>query len=166
MDEQISANAVDQNQVNNIPVIVDSDEDLVRAYIGKNNEIIYPKISKKNRKFSFNIYAVLFGWPYFFYRKIYYPVLIPIVIVFLPRSLSTYGVYFMTAFNMCFYLTYKAKIEKVIKKIKNDNSNKTRQELINLSSVAGGVLPIWIVAVAIILFIILISFLYTYMSAL
>ena len=115
-----------------------NDDDLINAYIGDNVEAI------RNRGFSFNTF--LFGIYYVIYRKVWPMllkwVLLDILIKLLFGKLLiiigklVINLYFSYQFKD-FYLEY---VEKQVNKIKEQNKDKPREELINICKRKGGTL--------------------------
>lgn len=113
------------------------DDKYVKAYIGVNYEHI------KNSKISFP--ALFFGAYYLLYRKVWNYALIYIIInaaaqLLLGDSLST-----LTAIILNIYTAYKfkdiylKKVDNHVERIKQENLDKTNEELINLCKKKGGV---------------------------
>lgn len=108
--------------------MVSSDDDYVNAYLGKDYQLI--------RDGKFNVWALLFGPFYLAYRKvdnIWFWTLLGIIAWF-----TTFAAFFMNI-----YLGYAASsillkdARKKVDNIKNDNSNLSSTELIDLCSVKG-----------------------------
>lgn len=126
------------NQITNI-----GNDDLINAYIGDNVDAI------RNRGFSFNTF--LFGIYYVIYRKVW-PILLKwllldilIKLLFVKllfgKLLIIIGkliinLYFSYQFKD-FYLEY---VEKQVNKVKEQNKDKSREELINICKRKGGTL--------------------------
>ncbi len=120
-----------------------NDDDLINAYIGDNVAAI------RNRGFSFNTF--LFGIYYVIYRKVW-PILLKwllldilIKLLFVKllfgKLLIIIGkliinLYFSYQFKD-FYLEY---VEKQVNKVKEQNKDKSREELINICKRKGGTL--------------------------
>ena len=128
---------------------VTSDEDYVKAYIQKNYDSI------KNKKF--NIGALIFGPFYCFYRKMYF---IGIILLLIESSfLFTVGGDYSTLIELFINLYLAIKINEIylrkvnnnIETIKNNNPDKTSNELIDICSKKGGTLPLLLIIVLIIL---------------
>lgn len=125
-----------QNQYNYSYNYSNSDEDYKKAYIGKN----YEKI--KEGKFS--IPAFIFGGYYFLYRKLWLYAIILIIfnlaITFFVEDYSSIIIiitYILV--GMKFNSIYLKKVDQNIEKIKQQNLDKTSNELLNICRKKGGV---------------------------
>ena len=143
---------------------ISNDEELIKAYIGKNSDKIYPKIvNSDNLMKNFDIFAFLFTDLYFLYRKMYLNVFILLILSFVTSIIL--GVYSSLIYNfLCGFLfipLYKKHIEKKIKKYKSKTSS--YQELLEKCKKKGGTIvkhPVAITIISIILFLVL-SFIFT-----
>ena len=131
------------------------DEDLLDSYIGKNVSGL------KNKGFSFNV--LFFGIIYIFYRKMWLLgiTLLTIVIIsilFLPL-LSVY-IIVATKIYCCikFKELYLKEVEEQVDKIKEQNPNKTKDELMQICKKKGGttIIPVVLLIILYIAFFILV----------
>ena len=113
--------------------INDNDEELLNAYIGKNNE----KIKSRNYNFS----ALFFSMIYLFYRKmVLFGILLFIVSILI--SLFITPIFpFIINIVLCFTFNklYLKNANKKINKIKSNNPSATKEMLIALCAEKGGV---------------------------
>lgn len=111
----------------------DIDEELIKAYIGKNE-------SKIRRKGG-TILPILLGPVYYFYRKLYVEGLIWLGIIligeFLINNSTIYVLSSLTA-GFIFRILYLNNVKRNVVKIKKENSNKSIEELKNICSKRGG----------------------------
>ncbi len=170
-----SSNDLDQNQVNNnqnlqfnsnYNNIVQDDDDLIDAYIGKNSNMI------KNSRFS--IFSFFFNPIYSFYMKMwllgFIVITINVAFMMFLESVSysiNYSISYLVsyivmpvtnlvvAFN--FNKWYLNKVRKKVQKIKAKNPEKTKDELIVICKKKGGttIIPIIICICIILAFIIM-----------
>lgn len=115
-----------------------NDDDLINAYIGDN------VVTIRNRGFSFNTF--LFGIYYVIYRKVWPMLLKWVLLDILVKLLFgklliiigklVINLYFSYQFKD-FYLEY---VDKQVNKIKEQNKDKSREELITICKRKGGTL--------------------------
>lgn len=144
MNNQYSQ-SINQNQAINQQVsAVDIDDELLKAYLGKNNgannKQLYKKLKDK-RKFIISWCGLFLGIPYIFYRKMFIEgllVLLATVIlnIFLPNGIT---IEIDVVLCAVFYPLYKRHVNKDIDKIKSQNPNASLEELKEKSSKKGGV---------------------------
>ncbi len=126
-----------------------SDDDYKKAYIGNN----YDKI--KDGKFS--IPAFIFGGYYFLYRKLWLYAFILIitnfVITFFIKEYSSVIIIVLYILvGIKFNSFYLQKVDQNIEKIKQQNIDKTSNELLNECRKKGGVSPAAVIIVFLIIF--------------
>lgn len=113
------------------------DEKLIKIYIGRNADKMYPKLI--NNKLKFNLWSILFSRIYFLYRKMYLVVLLQFLItislfLFAPSISNMTGI-----ISFLFYPIYKWDINRKIKKLKQENNNIAEDQLIKIVRNKGGV---------------------------
>ena len=136
----ITNNAQPQSTINNQampnniqqPINIESDEELLKAYVGKN----YDKITKK----KFNFSAFFFGSLYLCYRKmLLFGLLLFIITIiatnFISPIISLLLMFIMGLATNQFYINYA---NKKIKQIKDKHPDSSREELISLCTSKGG----------------------------
>ena len=116
------------------------EEELIRAYIGKNNDKLYSNGGKK-----FNICALLFDDVYFLYRKMWGWFFIKMIGTFVVAIILSQIMeidWLSSAVSLIFAFTfnniYTDTVRKRITKIKEQNPDKTRQELVEICQKKGG----------------------------
>ncbi len=153
------------NTTNNIAECqnVDFDKELINAYIGKKADTMYDKT--KNGGFS--IFGFLFGFGYFVYRKMYLIVIVTTliftVISYICSHISNSALLneFWSSLlsilsSVMFYPSYKWDITRKLRKIKQENPNASKEQLLNLAQQKGGVSVIGVIIYIIIVFLALI----------
>ena len=136
-----------QNSIQKEPSPFDSinrmseEEELMRAYIGKNNDTLY-----SNGGTRFNIWALLFDEAYFLYRKMWGwffirligTFIVGIVVSMFMEDISWLGSAISLLFAFIFNSIYTETVRKRVTKIKNKNPDKTREELVAICKMKGG----------------------------
>lgn len=138
-DNQELNNNINNQQTNNYNISQeyekDIDEELIQAYIGKNE--------KKIRRKGGTILPTLVGPAYYFYRKLYIEGVIWLGIIIIAElflenyALSIYS-FSATIAGFIFRILYLNKVNKDISKIKKENLHKSIEELKNICSKKGG----------------------------
>lgn len=126
----------------------DFDESLLKSYIGNNAD----KILNLHRKPTFqrNSMPVLyFGILYYFYRKQWLLGLIfligELLLILIIPEYSVYVIKFVDAIMLMYFIPYYIKNARTkINKIKEENPNKSKEELMEICKKKGGttILPI------------------------
>ena len=138
-DNQELNNNINNQQTNNYNISQeyekDIDEELIQAYIGKNE--------KKIRRKGGTILPILVGPAYYFYRKLYIEGVIWIgIIIIVELFLENYAlsIYSFSAIiaGFIFRILYLNKVNKDISKIKKENLHKSIDDLKNICSKKGG----------------------------
>lgn len=118
------------------------DENLIKYFIGKNSDTIYPKMNVKG---SFNVFAFFFTSMYFIYRKMYLVGIISFIIeiiIFLlvslsPTIASLLFLIYRIACGALFYPLYKSHVENKISNITEESNG--NDDLVNLCIQKGGI---------------------------
>ncbi len=133
------------------------DEELIKAYIGKN----YEKISQK----SFSLPAFFLTSIYLLYRKLYIYTLIliigSIVLSFIPLISLISSLLISIVLGLKFNEIYLEEVKRKVEIIKLENKTATKEELLDICSKKGGtniVAPIIAIATVFILIVLLILF--------
>lgn len=113
------------------------DEKLMRAYIGKKAEVMYPKVMATNG-FKLNIWALLFGPFYLLYRKIYWSILLWAALVVLSTAINLPSMA-LNAVWVIFYPLYRWDIERKLEKLKMKLPRASEKELVAAVAKKGGV---------------------------
>lgn len=111
----------------------DIDEELTKAYIGKNES----KIKRKGG----TILPILFGPVYYFYRKLYVEGLIWLGIILIGEFLINNSVIYILSSliaGFIFRILYLNNVKRNVAKIKEENSDKSIEELKSICSKRGG----------------------------
>ncbi len=125
-------------------------EQIIKNFIGNNSDVIYSKI---NKKFSFNVFCMLFTFFYFLYRKMYLVAVISFIIQGIIANYVKNTIVSLICFviwGFAFYPLYKSHINRKIKKINIETISE--EEL----KKKGGTSVVSVIIVPIVLFIILI----------
>ena len=121
-------------------------EDYLEAYIGEDY-----KLTKKS---PFNIWAFLFQWVYFLYRKLYITGILGLLVTwfaiyFLKDNLLYLGLYFVLnaillglVFNRYYVSIAKSRVEKIIKQ-EEDKDNDDKFTIAQVCREKGGVNVFW-----------------------
>lgn len=111
-----------------------TDEKLKEAYVGTN----YETIAKEN----FSVPALFFGVYYLFYRKMYlYGIILLAVITgitILYPDITAIGLIISILVGIFFNKVYLQEVTKRVEKIKNVNSDKTKEEILEICKKKGG----------------------------
>ena len=112
------------------------DEDLIESYIGEDYKII--------KKMPFNIYAFIFNWLYFLYRKLYITGTIGLIVTlfiikFVQNYLVIYLIVIMIILGLVFNKYYILICKRRIKKIKTKYEGSDRFNLNIICEEKGGV---------------------------
>ncbi len=144
------------HQDNNQNSSYNSDEDLVRAYIGPNAD----EMLKEN----FSFCSFFWGALYAFYRKMWILgslwILANVILIMILRTLSSILVFGITIFMAITFKKYYIKhVREEVDKIKKENPGKSQNELIEICNKKGGttIIPI-IIMVVIWIIIIIVSY--------
>ncbi len=113
------------------------DEDLKKAYIGKDYDLI------KQKRGLFPLWIFLFNSLYFLYRKMYlYGFLWIVGSIILSTFLPIFSFFILFGikifFMIKFYDIYDKYVTEKVNKIKSENPNCDRNQLINICSKKGG----------------------------
>lgn len=129
------------------------DDKYVKAYVGKNFETI--------KRINFSIPALIFGPLYLFYRKVWGYAIATIIVnlaatFLLSSKLSCFiNIIINVFFAFKFKNIYMTQAEEKVESIKQQNLDKTTNELLNLCKKKGGVAPLATLAPFVILVIFL-----------
>ena len=108
-----------------------NDEDLIKAYIGKNYE--------KFKKNKFSLPTFFFGPLYFFYRKLYILGLFWIIAIAIFWPNPIFLIMITVALATTFSSIYVTEVKRQVKKIKQENKNLGDSDLLEKCSKKGGV---------------------------
>ena len=129
------------NEQKNVSII--NDDELLKAYIGENSDIML--------KSKWNIWFCFFGVYYLLYRKMYYLAFIWVMIAVLIKlclgsSIIAKILILILIVFVCRYFNeiYISVAKEEIKMIKKENVYATQEELIKICSKKGGV-SYWVV---------------------
>mgnify|MGYP004677663341 CR=1 FL=1 len=147
MDNYLSNNVVNDDFIDDNDSA--SDQELLRAYVGKG----YEKIVSS----PFNVFAFLFTIFYALYRKMYsysliILVIVAVVFVFIKKFVIVLIIYLVLAALVGFTINkvYISFAKRKINKIKQKNTNMHYQEIRDICSVAGGTSIRGVISIALI----------------
>lgn len=117
-----------------------TDDDLKKAYIGNNAD--------KLKSGRFSLPTLLLGIYYLLYRKMWLCSILWLIVVVVSNILAfVYKISYLSILPLVYIIIlsslftnlYSLKVEKAIKKIKQNNQDKSNKELINICKRKGGV---------------------------
>ena len=140
------------NQSNTIQI--DEDQDLIDAYINKN----IPQLKDRN----FSLCTFFFGFIYVLYRKMWllgfaWLIIDLITSMFLSSLYVIISIIVKVIICIKFKDLYIKNVKEQVVKIKEENPNKTKEELINLCRKKGGTTIIPVVVIVIIFILIIVA---------
>lgn len=137
LGDSILFNYSQNNNFNSLNI----EDELIKCYIGKNNDKLFEKVKNPNSiSKNFNIFAFLFGPIYFMYRKMYLIGIIIWLVTTILFSVFPVLVFLIYIINGCIFIKmYNLHINKKINKIRLENNNATFDELKSICLKKGGV---------------------------
>ena len=130
----------------------DFNEEFIKAYIGVKADKMYESIKKG----GINLWSMIFGLGYFFYRKMYLvSVLIIVIETIIGFIIPSIVRYVGLAIGLLFCPLYKWDITRKLRKIKNENPTATENQLLEIAKNKGGTSIVGAILFFVIIFILM-----------